>query len=91
MGGFLVEGDCPPRLNFELRNCVIALSGAEAGSRSYVSATAFRASQPPLDLRNLPRPIPALAEQRDLHRMDDGDPLAGSTLDPQHVAVPRIV
>lgn len=40
---------------------------------------------------NLPRPVPPLAEQRDFQWMDDGDAMAGTALDPQHVTMPRIV
>ena len=56
---------------------------------SHVPAATFRASQPPLDDRDLPRPVPPLAKHCNLHRVDDRDPLAGPALDPQHVAMPR--
>jgi len=57
----------------------------------HVSASAFRTTQAALDDRYLPRPVSPLAEQRNLHRVDDGDALAGPTFDPQHVAMARVV
>ena len=89
-GALVVESECP-QISSESRTCANAFSDAESRSCPNVPATAFRASQPPLDDRDLPRPVPALAKQRDLHRVDDGDALAGPAFDPQPIAVPRIV